>query len=318
MRVLTMEYIQGIKASDVERLREQGLDPREVARRGADAIMKQVFVHGFFHADPHPGNIFVLPDNVICFLDFGMMGRIDRETREHFSDLLMAIVQRDESKVADVLLYLLDFAEEPDLSELRRDVGDFMERHLYRPLNEIELGKVLQQLLKLASIHGLRIPPDLFLMMKALSTIDGLGRLLDSDLDIVAHAAPFVRRIQMNRLDPRRTTADIARSGTQLLGLLKDAPRDLQKILELVKRGEVKVEIEHKGLGPLLASYDRVSNRLAFAVVLASLVIGSALIILSGVPPTWNEIPVIGLVGFLISGVMGLWLLFSILRHGRM
>lgn len=317
-RVLTMECVSGIKASDIERLAKAGLDRRKIARRGFDLIMKQVFIYGFFHADPHPGNIFVLPANVICYLDFGMIGRIDLKTREMFADLIMALVHLDETKVTHTLLKLTQYEQAPELKDLEKDAAEFMDRYCYRPLKEIDLGKLLHQLLDVASKHRLTIPPDLFLMMKALSTVEGLGRTLDPDFDVIRQAAPFIRRVQLNRVNPYRLASDAAHSGMELVSLLKDIPGELREIMKMVKRGQVKIEFEHRGLGPLISTFDRLSNRIAFSIVLASLVIGSSLVVLAGIPPKWHEIPVIGIVGFLVAGAMAFWLLISIMRSGRM
>ena len=317
-RILTMEFISGVKASNIERLEKEGLDRNKIAEQGFNLIMKQIFVHGFFHADPHPGNIFVLPDNVICHIDFGMMGRLNLETRERFADLIMSIVHRDERKAVDALLRLTLSEEEPDYHALERDVVEFMDQHCYRPLKEVKLGTLLHQFLETSTKHRLSIPPDLFLMIKALSTVEGLGRTLDPDFDVIEQASPFIKRIQLNRIHPRRIAKDMADSGTDLFHLLKDIPGEVRTILKLARQGKVKIEFEHRGLEPMIAANDRISNRLSFAVVLASLVIGSGLIVLSGIPPKWHEIPVIGLAGFLVAGAMGFWLLISIMRSGRM
>ncbi|MCD4749501.1 MAG: AarF/ABC1/UbiB kinase family protein [Thermoanaerobaculales bacterium] len=317
-RVLTMEYICGVKASDIDRIENEGLDRIEFAHRGLNLIMKQIFVHGFFHADSHPGNIFVLPDNVVCYIDFGMMGRLDLETRNHFADLIMSIAHRDENAATGALIRLTLSEEDPDYSALERDVAEFMDRHCYRPLKDVELGALLHQLLEMATRHHLQIPPDLFLTIKALSTVEGLGRALDPDLDVIEQAAPFMKRIQLNRVHPRRIAKDMASSGTELLHLLKEIPGEVRTILKLARQGKVKIEFEHRGLESMIAANDRISNRLSFAVVLASLVIGSSLIVLSDIPPKWHEIPVIGLIGFLFAGFMGFWLLISMIRSGRM
>jgi len=317
-RVLTMEHIDGVKASDIDRLEKEGLDRIKIAKKGLVLIMKQIFEHGFFHADSHPGNIFVLPDNVICYIDFGMMGRLELEARERFADLIMSIVHRDEREAAKALLRLTLSEEGPDYPALQRDTAEFMDQHCYRPLKDVELGPLLHQLLEMAKRHRLGIPPDLFLMIKALSTVEGLGRALDPDLDVIEQAAPFMKRIQLNRIHPRRITKDMANSGTDLFHLLKDIPGEVRTILKLARQGKVKMEFEHRGLEPMIAANDRISNRLSFSVVLASLVIGSGLIVLSGIPPKWHEIPVIGLIGFLVAGAMGFWLLISIMRSGRM
>ncbi|MBW2063404.1 MAG: AarF/ABC1/UbiB kinase family protein [Deltaproteobacteria bacterium] len=317
-RILTMEYIKGIKASDIDRLVQEGLDTREIARRGFDLILKQIFLHGFFHADPHPGNIFILPNNVICYLDFGMMGRISRKTRENFADLVMGIVRRDEVKATDSFLRLTTSRDEPDREVLERDMADFIDRHFYRPLKDLDLMKILHQLLEIGARHKLIIPPDLFLMIKALGNAEGLGRKLDPNFDATSQAAPFIKRVQMERLHPGRIGSDLLDSGLDFLHLLMEIPGEVRDILRQARLGKIKLEFEHRGLEPMLSTHDRISNRLAFAIVLASLIIGSSLIVLSDIPPKWHGIPLIGLIGFLIAGVMGFWLLITILRRGRM
>ncbi|MBW2207326.1 MAG: AarF/ABC1/UbiB kinase family protein [Deltaproteobacteria bacterium] len=280
--------------------------------------MKQVFVYGFFHADPHPGNIFILPNNIICYLDFGMMGRIVHGNRECFADLVMNLVRKDEVKTTEALRRLTISDGEPDRHALEKDMAEFIDLHFYRPLKELDLGKLLHQLLEIGARHRLRIPPDLFMMIKALSAVEGLGRVLDPDFDAMKQAAPFVRHIQLERLHPKRIVEDMYDSGAELLQLIREIPGEVREILRQAKQGRVKIEFEHRGLEPMLSTHDRISNRLAFAIVLASLVIGSSLIVLSGIPPKWHGIPIIGLAGFLIAGVMGFWLLVTILRRGRM
>jgi len=317
-RILTMEYIEGIKASELEKLEKAGLDTRKIARRGFDLILKQIFIHGFFHADPHPGNVFILPNNIICFLDFGMMGRIRRQAREDFADLIMGIVQRDETKAAHSLVAMTTPDDKTDLSALERDVAQFIDKHFYRPLRDLEMGKLLQNLMEMTTRHRLRIPPDLFLMLKALATEEGLGKMLDPDFDAMKQAAPFIRRVQMDRLRPKRIAGDIFDSGSEFLHLLREIPGEVREILRQARQGRIKIEFEHRVLEPMLSTHDRVSNRIAFAIILAALIIGSSLIVLSGVPPKWHEIPVIGLAGFVIAAIMGFWLLLSIIRRGRM
>lgn len=317
-RVLTMEYIDGVKVSNVDYLVQKGYNLPEIAKRGVILVMEQIFVHGFFHADPHPGNLFVLPSNVICFLDFGMMGRINRPEREVFSGLIMAVVQHDGRKAAEALLKMVIYRSEPEINLLERDLEEFMDRHLYRPLKELEISRLLHQILDIVSKHGLRLKPNQFLLMKALSTVEGVGRMLYPDLNVIKHAEPFIRHLQTDRMHPKRLAGEMLELGSEFAVLLKETPRELRAILKQARAGEVKIEFEHHGLEPMLASNDRISNRVAFAIVLAALMISSALIVHSRMPPTWHGIPVIGLAGFLAAACMGLWLLISIIRHGRM
>jgi ubiquinone biosynthesis protein len=317
-RVLTMEYVEGVKVSEIERIEKEGLDRKVITARGADLILKQVFDHGFFHADPHPGNIFVLPGNVICYLDFGMMGSIDRQSREDFADLVHSVVRRDESGAMQALLMLTQYDEEPDTRLLSRDLADFMGQHLYRPLKDLQMEKLLQQLMELISRHRLQAPPDLFLMLKALATVEGVGLSLDPEFHMINQAAPFVKRVKMEQSHPKRVASDILKSGVDLVRLMQEIPGDLRELLRQMKRGKVKMEFEHRGLEPMQKTYDQISNRIAFSIVIAALIVGSALIVLSKTPPFLFGIPVIGIIGFVAAAVMGMWLLIAILRKGRL
>ena len=317
-RLLTMEYIDGIKSSSLDILRSSGYDLAEIARRGGDLILKQIFVLGFFHADPHPGNLLILPRNVICFLDMGMVGRLDRESREDLADLLMGLAQRNASAVVEALLKITSWDTEPDLHSLERDVSEFMERHFYKPIKELEFGKLIHQLFDMASKHHLRLPPDILFLIKVFNALESLGRGLDPEFDIIERARPFVEQVQKERLHPRRLAEDLIGYSSQILHLAKMLPGDIQATLKLARQGKLKIGFEHKGLEPLLTTLDRTSNRLAFAVVIAALIIGSSLVIHADIPPKWHDVPLIGLAGYLVAGVMGFWLLVSILRRGRM
>ncbi len=317
-RILTMEDIHGIKASDLNSLKREGYDLPLLAKEGADLIMKQIFTYGFFHGDPHPGNIFFLPGNIICYIDFGMMGRIGRSERDDFADMLMAVVQRNDKKMVEVILKLTNYDIEPDRIKLEQETGDFIDRYLYRPLKELQLGRLIQQLLELMTKNHLTIKANFFLMMKALSQVESLGVELDPDFEFITQAKPFVQRVQMARLNPKRIAEELLESGSELVNLLKDIPGEVRSILEQTRNGKLKIIFQHQGLDPVLSTFDRTSNRIAFAIVLAALIIGSSLMVLSGVPPKWFDIPIIGLVGFLVAGLMGFWLLITIIRHGRM
>ena len=317
-RILTMENIQGVKASDVDQLRKQGTDLPLVAERGTNLIMEQIFVHGFFHADPHPGNIFILPDNLICFLDFGMMGRLSRQNRDDFTDLVLYIVARNERKVMESVLKLTNHYEDINRDALSRDLSEMLDRYLYLPLKELDAGKILQDLLELVSRHQIFFKPNFYLMMKAITTVEGVGLILDPDLELLKLAQPFMKKVKSDRLRLNRIAEEAGLATSEYIDLLRDLPEELRSILSQLRQGRMKLEFEHRGLSDLRVALDQVSNRISFAIVLASLIIGSSLIILSGIPPKWNDIPIIGLIGFLLAGVMGFWLLLSILRHGRM
>lgn len=317
-RVLTMEKIIGIKASDIKTLQKEGYDLQEIVKRGAALYMQQIFVHGFFHADPHAGNIFILPNNVIGFLDFGMMGRITARQRADFAELIIRIVRKDPKKIVDATLKLTYYDQEPDREELEEDLAQFVDEYLYLTLKQLEVGKLLQKLLEITVQHKLSLRPNFFLLIKSAGTIEGWGMMLDPNFEMIEHAKPFFEKYQLSRLNPKRIAAELYDSGEDFFYLLREIPGDLRDILKLAKQGRIKIEFEHHGLGSMITTLDRISNRISFAIVLAAQIVGSALVVLADIPPQWNDISVIGLAGFLLAGVMGFWLLLSMLRHGKM
>ncbi len=317
-RVLTMEFVDGIKVSETQRLEATGQDMKLITTRGADLILKQVFEHGFFHADPHPGNIFVLPGNVICLLDFGMAGSVDLKTREDFVDLVDAVVNRDEYRTTQVLLKFTTWDAEPDVRLLEKEVAEFMGKHLYKSLKDIRLGHLIQNLFELVANHRLRIPPDIFLVMKAMATVEGVGLKLDPEFNMIAQSAPFIKKVKLARMYPDRIAADIFKIAEELLFFGRQFPKDLLDVFRLLKQSRLSIKMKHQGMENMLATHDQISNRISFSIIIAALIVGSALIVISKTPPFIFGISLIGMVGFLAAAVMGIWLLIAILKKGRL
>ncbi len=317
-KVLTSEYIEGIKINDIDALKTAGLDLEKLTNLGTEIVLSQVLEFGFFHADPHPGNIFALPGNVICLLDFGMMGAVDRGRREQFVDLIDCIVRHDEARAAQILLRFTSWEEEPDIRRLEIDVADFIGRHLYKPLKDIEIGKLLQHLLEIASNHRMRIPPDIFLMFKALATVEGVARRLNPTFDFFSKAQPFIKKVKLARISPSRVTSDIFQILENTYEFMVDFPKDLLEIARSIRQRKLSVTLVLKDMQTMLATHDQISNRIAFAIIIASLIIGSALIVISNTPPLFYGISMIGIIGFLAAAVMGIWLLVAIIKKGRL
>lgn len=317
-RVLTMEYVEGIKISDVDRLDEAGLDRKEIISRGAELLLKQVFEKGFFHADPHPGNIFVLPNNVICFLDFGMVSTVSRETREIFVDLIDSVVHQNSLMATQALLKLTEWENEPNLRLLERELAEFMGQNLYKPLKDIEIGKIIKQVLEMVTRHNLMLPPDIFLMMKALGTVEGIASLLDPDFDMIAKATPFIRRVKLAKFHPKRISGDIIKLAADLRDFVQQFPNDILEITRIIRQHKLSINLELRGLESILSTHDQISNRISFSIIIAALLIGSALIVISKTPPLFFGISLIGMVGFFAAAFMGIWLLVAILRKGRL
>ncbi|HEY1171458.1 MAG TPA: AarF/UbiB family protein [Verrucomicrobiae bacterium] len=317
-RVLTMEYIDGAKAAS---LVPEAIAPSErkiIAERIGDLLLKQIFVHGFFHADPHPANVHVLKGNVICFLDYGMMGFMDVRTRENLADLVWGISRQDEASVANALVRLSSADADPSRPELETDVAEFMHRHFYRPVKELEFGRLIMQLFQLTGRHGLNIPADVFVMLKALGLMETMVRRLNPEHDIIAQATPYLRKARLSRLQPNRLVGAITNFGLDMADMVRELPAEVRRIVAQVKRGEARMVFRHEGLDPVMESAERISNRLSFSVVLAAMLISSSLIIHADIPPKWHDVPIIGLIGYLIAALMGFGLLISIIRHGKM
>lgn len=316
-RVLTMEFVRGIKPSKMDELREAGFDLDDIAHRGFKYLIQQVLVFGFFHADPHPGNHLVLSDGTICYLDFGMMGHLSRREREEFADLVTAIARRDEGLAARSFIRLSNWDEEPDREKLEKALEHFMNQHFHKSLQKMELGQLLRQLVEILADFRMRLPQDLLLVVKALSTVEGLGRMLNPEFDPIKEAEPLLRRIQRARRNPVRLAGQTFSASSEILQFASELPGQLRSLFAAVRRGRLDITFEPTGLDPLLAMLDRVSSRLSLAILVGALLIGSSVIVLSGVPPTWNQIPLIGVIGFLVAGLLSIWLIFSILRQTK-
>ncbi len=317
-RILTMEYIVGIKVSDITMLDQEGYDRKIIASRGADLMLEQIFNNGFFHADPHPGNVWILPGNVICYLDFGMMGHVNRQSRINFANMLNGYVLRDEAKITDAVLKIVEWEEEPDRYALEKDIATFMGLHFYKSLKEIRLGALLHEFLGLFVRHQLRLPPDIFLMVKALTQVEGTGLLMNPDFDMSEKVAAFIKQVQMERMQPKRLLSEFVESGGELFQHLKEIPEALHDILIQMKQGKSRIRFEHRGLENFIFEMDRSSNRIAFSLIIAAIIIGSSLIITTNLGPHLFGFSFLGLLGYTIAGFLGLWLLISIFRSGKL
>ncbi len=317
-RVLTMEYIRGIKADDIDALEKAGLDRKKITRRGADFIMKQIFEYGFFHADPHPGNIFIMGNNCICPVDFGMTGFVDQTTREIFVDLIHSIATSNFKLTARLMCRLAEYETQPDLGALEKDISFFVSTQLTKTLKNIKTAKMVNRFLELCAIHKLKIPPDFFLMMKAFTSIEGTAKKLDPEFDMISHAEPYVRTAKKQKFSPSRMAEefmDIAQESYRLLQLF---PSDALEIMRLTKSGRLSFNMKIQGLDKLLNTQDQTSNRISFSIIIAALIIGSAMVINSKVPPMLYGVSVIGIAGFIAAAVMGIWLLVAIIGKGRL
>jgi ubiquinone biosynthesis protein len=317
-RVLTMEFIDGIKISELEKIESAGLDRKIIAINGAEAILKQVFEHGFFHADPHPGNIFVLPNNIIAPLDYGMMGSLDDELMEAAGNLLTAIVKKDVNKIIRVFNDICIMETELDVKGLKIDLTDILDRYYQVPLYQLDVGRIINELIEIIRKHRIMLPADLTLMAKALITEEGVGRTLDPDFDFIAIATPYVQKIMARKLDPRRNLKEFVSMLDDFSRLIKVLPADVREIISKIKRDNLNIKFEHRGLEYFITELDKASNRLSFSLIIAALIVGSSFIIQVDKGPFVFGFNFIGVSGYLIAAILGLWLVIAIIRSGKL
>lgn len=314
-RVNVQDYIDGIPVADTAALDAAGVDRKLIARRGAQTILKMVLEDGFFHADPHPGNVFVLPDSRIAVIDYGMVGRLSQARRDQIVALLHGLVDHDPERVGDVLMEWTGQSD-ADEGQLTQDIDGFVERYHGVRLGDLDLAAMLLEVTALLRTHKLALPSDLALLAKVFITLEGLGRKLDPDFDMAREAAPFLRTLMFGRYRPRA----LARQGWHVLGdtarFLGALPRDLQRIVRVVRGGKLKVHIDIDHLKEFSAQIDHSTNRLTVGVVLAALIVGSSITLTVKGGPTLMGLPLFGLLGFLGAALAGAWLVYSIWRSG--
>lgn len=316
-RIICMEYIDGHKITDLEAMQQIGYTGPELAVAGINLYFEQVFEHGFFHADPHPGNIFVMPDKKICFIDYGMMGAIMDSDKELLADLLLAVSERDVDGLKQALLRFTPDGIVENEKELDYEIVEFFDTYSSMTLDQIEGAEVIEGLNAMFFAYKIKIPGNLLLLLKALVIIEGVGLTLDPHYNIIANIDPFVRRLLRQKYGPDKMAKRAAKTLAGITKMAVGLPEDLETIVRKIREGRLRIEFEHKGLEGLYQKMDEVSNRMAVSILLAALLLGSSLIVLAEVPPYVGNIPALGFGGFVIAGLIALRLAVSILRHGK-
>ena len=316
--VLTLEFLDGCKISDLDALTERGYDPKTIARYGADNFLKQVFIYGLFHADPHPGNLKVLPGNVIGVLDFGMVGRLDEDTKYQLTELLLSILRRDVDHIISQLVYSGDLHDEQNLRGLKRDLTEFIDEYYDILLEDLKVGKLLIDFIDILTEYQIKFPANLMLLSRALIAMEGLGRQLDPDFNMVEQLKPFAERI----VKERYTAGYIGKEMTKVIqsyqALGKSLPLDIKEFINRINRNKFKLDLEHRGLESLILNLDKSSNRISFSLIIAALIVGSSLIMQIDKGPMLFGFPLLGLIGYTVAGLLGFGLAIAILRSGRL
>lgn len=316
-RLNVQQFLHGIPGRDLDGLDAAGMDRRQLARTGAGIVLKMVLEDGFFHADPHPGNIFYMPGGAIGVIDFGMVGRVSEQRRFQIVQLLHGLVGQDAQAVTDVLVDWAGDNADGDESLLQEAVDRFVDQYRGVPLKDLRMGGMLADVAAILREHGLTLPPDLALMIKAFITLEGLGRQLDPDFDMAGEARPFLERAILERYSPRVLARRGRRTLVSLLDLVRDMPKDVHRLLQAARRGRLRLQIEVDALRAFGDQVDRAVSRLTIGVVTAALIVGSSIVLNSAGGVSSRGLQILGATAFVGAALGGLWVLFSIWRGGR-
>ncbi len=316
-RVNVQDFIDGIPGGALERVSAEGLDRPLLARRGAQAVMKMIVEDGFFHADPHPGNVYYLAGNRLAFIDFGMVGRLGARRREELLRLLLGLVQREPQAVADVLLDWAGDEHGAKLNQLETDIEAFVDQYQGTPLADLNLGQMLADVTTVLREHRLALPSDLALLIKAFISLEGMGRGLDPGFHMAGEALPMLRKALRARYQPQALGKRAWQTLRGALAMLERLPQDLTHALRKLRRGRMQLHIELAHLRRVGDQLDRAANRLSMALVIAALIIGSSIVMTVQGGPTLFGLPAFGFLGFVGAVLGGVWLVRAIWRSSR-
>lgn len=319
-KVLTMQRVDGIKLSEREQLLREGRPLQDIAGKLVTALLHQIVIDGFFHGDPHPGNVLAMEDGRLALLDFGMVGKLPPETKAHFASFVIALRGQNTDGVIRAIEQLGLVPQDADRKALRADVDELRELYYNVPLSEISLGDSIRQLLDLARRHNIRVPAEMTLLGKTLMTLEGVVTSLDPSFSIIKAAEPFGRQLLLDRLNPARIAFGLGKRIPEIAEWLTETPGKLRELFALAKQGKIKLELSIPEREAFLQKLDRISNRLSFSIVLLSfsilmvgLIIGSSI---SHQHTMLWRVPAIE-IGFGVAGLMFMWLIYSIFRSGR-
>ena len=320
-RVLTLEYIEGTRFHDIHPLSLEPAERRRVAVMGADAIFKMAFVDGFFHGDPHPGNLLLTPEGNLALLDFGMVGYMSQGDIEALSRLFIAVIQRDASAALRGLEGL-GVRYEPEVrADLIQDLRDFLFKYSGLTVGEVTLGQALSELISLVRRYRLQMPPVFPLLTKALVTAEGISRSIDPTLNVFEIARPYARRLLNDRLKPGYLVETAREHALEYARYVEDYPEQIHQLLTELEDGELEVQLRHRGLNDLGSEVDVLANRLVFAIVTGALLIGSSMIgafVQGGPRVPFLGVPLVSFIGFTVASVMAAIVLLVIFRSRRL
>ena len=314
--ILTIEFATGRKVDEIDGDIKY---KRNLAKNFTESYLTQIFEHGFFHADPHPGNIFILDNGRICFHDFGIMGHLDVELTDNLSNLFLAILDKDVGKIMDIYLDVGLLTGDFDPKAFKRDLRYFLESFYDIPIKEFSFAEFMEGLVSIGRRYQVKLPTELLLFGKTFMTVESIVRTLDPEFNLVENIRPYTQVLIRKKLfEPSRIYNDLTKVGMEINSIIRNLPRDLRNLIKHLKEGRIEIEVRHERLEDLEQHIDKASNRLSFSLIIAAIIVGSSIIMQTQIGPLFLGFPVIGVIGYLVAGFLGMWLVWAILRSGRL
>ncbi len=321
-KVIVMEQIEGVRLDNIVGIMNLGLDRAKLAKTGIDAYFKQILEDGFFHADPHAGNIFAMPGGKIGFMDFGIVGRVTPEMRETMANTFLALIQKNFDSLIDQYIELGLVPEHVDLDifrkEFKADLADFLEPLYGLTIKEINFAEYLDTIMHLAIKHKMKIPSDLLLINKAMLILESIGRELDPDFDFISAAEPYASKIIKERMSPGRLYERARKNLTDLSDFALVFPKQLRQMVQKILRDDFHIKMTHIGIDRFIRDMDRSSNRISFSMIISAILLSSAIMHATGAGPVYKGFSILGLSAFGFAFLLGIWLIISIIRSGRL
>lgn len=311
-KILVMEFVQGARYSE---LNPGSLyDGERIAKQGLAAAIKQILEDGFFHADPHPGNLLITEDMNLCIIDWGMVGRLSENDRFELTELLRSVVDRDTDALSHTLIRLCQKRGSAVRQKaLERDLLTILDGTYAVPIKDIKIGQLLMEIMTLIRNHKMQLPTDYVIMIKALVTAEGSARQAHPDLDVIGEIRDRVLRLARERYRPEIIWRNLRNTFSNLWSAQRELPRQIQQIVGKLEKGDLGFKLQLNKLEQLVNSLENASNRLTTAIITAAIIIGSSMIITTGIGPYLFGFPALGVIGYLLSVVLGLWLILTTL-----
>jgi len=319
-KILVMEFISGCKVDDLNTIISWGLNPRKIAKKTISIYLTQIFEYGFFHGDPHPGNVLVQPDGTIALIDFGMVGKLTKKQKFAFAGLMLGFAQEDYRALASNIRRLAANSEIKDMRKFENQLEELIEEFRFMEIKEIDLSDLTVKLQNIIYEYKLHVPGIIFIMFRAFAILEGIGNKLDPKFNFIKVMRPFGANIIAQQYNPANIQADIKYNISHLASLFYSSPIDIKYILKKLRAGDLQTNINIGGLEPAILKAESIANRFMLTFIIVALLIGSAIIYTSTTVHNkqifWG-IPLIPFIGFSIAVVLIFVLFLSIIRNRK-